>query len=275
MRAVDAGYLSWHFGVMPNNGGWNTQRFRFLNDVFCMDTRDKTWRERYFPEYKERRRLKRADNAWLQEKTEKVRRFQDLLRVDPIITTLEVSGAEGDDLVALLWLQGHVTRIVGEDKDFLQIGGISGFLHHHDGTFAHPNGLERAVARWPKSVQPVSSAEDFLFTQVMMGDKSDSVPRLLPLRRFDILHALKQSKDPWNAAHGRFGEDFERNLMLLLIPAPYLLKDWVHVSFKDILLKVMQGTYWRGDDFLEVVQETSSGDGMLPSLGDEEEEVWW
>ena len=71
-------------------------------------------------------------------------------------------------------------------------------------------------------VKHVNDPKDILYTLVLMGDKSDSIPRLVPPYELEAFVGCITDSDPWMAAVNRFGwDDVTRNLYLAVLPGPW------------------------------------------------------
>ena len=137
------------------------------------------------------------------------------------LETISIAGLEADDLVSmviawkLLPLPVHITGI---DKDLLQLPRGSSVVEQSN----HRSTIEHYVSKLPKAVQPsITEPHHVLLSLAILGDSSDSVPRLLPPRDFRLWDKIMSSETPFYAAHEIFGEAFLINLYITVLPAPW------------------------------------------------------
>ena len=250
--AIDGGYLSWVFGTRPGYGGWAVRRFDFQGYLLVMDGRQ-TWRQQYYPEYKSRRRKKRREHPEQAARREKVLEFQGILRMDPVVPTASFPECEADDLLALLFLQGRVPQVVAVDKDLYQVPRLRDQMVNHRLEKSSREGRRPQYARRP------TTPHQFCLEQTLFGDRSDSVPRLLPSQGYTAKKLHRYILDPqdplreWIRGYKLYGEALLRNLYLILMPGPFLRKDWELLKGDPMQLmrEVAQGTYWTPEKFID------------------------
>lgn len=226
IRVVDGGHLAWTYGVFVQNS-WSEVKYGYRNAIVCMDSSN-SWRREQAPEYKARRALKRLTHEEVAVKKARVDEFRQLLLQDPTLNICMVDGMEADDLVALHYMEaaarGDEVSVYAVDKDLIQVPGLWQHMHRLDGERAHTD-----LKRYPKSAPaywPGARHEsDVLLAQALFGDRSDSIPRLLP--RYDRTTARRvwESNKPFKALWYLFGTDLIRSLYQLIIPSVKLRWD--------------------------------------------------
>lgn len=249
---IDGGYLSWVHGTRPQNfGGWPLARFKYQESLILLDS-PILWRTGYYPLYKSRRKARRVDDPQKLAMHAKVMRFRTVLKEDPIMKTLETVGTEADDLLALAWLKGHGRRaVLAEDKDLCQVPGLMSRMRDFWG--------EPIVSHLhlPKYLREPETPGEYVLLQALLGDRSDSIPRLLPsLPRESIFlsRVIWASRSPLMTALGFYGAEMVRNLNLVLIPGPFLRRDSAILAAEPYYLAslVEQGTYWDPESFVDL-----------------------
>jgi hypothetical protein len=179
-----------------------------------MDSRESE-RKKFYPGYKAHRQDRNL------EKRELVLDLQEVIREDPSFRKIEVSGFEADDLIASLLTMGYWYPIIGRDKDLLQIPGIS-LITNSD----QPVTFSDYSRKLPKRIAPlICNHKDVLFSLVLLGDKSDDIPRLLPPRKIDLGAKLISMSNPWIISRKIFGDDLLRNLWLTILPGPFCYEE--------------------------------------------------
>jgi len=251
-RLIDGGYLSWIFGTRPSFGSWSTVRFSYRDSLLLMDSRESSRREG-FPAYKERRATKRKEDPKKKATRDRVMRFATMLREDPIVETIDYPGAEADDLVALFWMAGHGKEgVIAVDKDLWQVPDLLEVMVGHHEEYASDR-----FAKWCKKIpkyteRPVEPWQ-FVLHQCLFGDRSDSIPRLLPSRK--VTEARELYKKTWkgglSAGMEVFGMPFIQNLHLILVPGPFLRIDYEQLKASPVELMelVTTGEYWDSEMF--------------------------
>lgn len=249
---IDGGYLSWVHGTRPQNfGGWPLARFKYRESLILLDS-PILWRTGYYPLYKARRKSRRAGDPVRLEAHAKVMRFRAILKDDPIMKTLELVGAEADDLLGLAWLKGHGRRaVLAEDKDLCQVPGLMDRMRDFWG--------EPIVSHLhlPKYLREPETPGEYVLLQALLGDRSDSIPRLLPSLPRDSIFLSKviwSSFSPLMTALALYGADLVQNLNLVLIPGPFLRRDHGRLMEKPLLLAnlVEDGSYWDPEGFVDL-----------------------
>ena len=252
-KIIDAGYMSYVHGVKPGSSYiWAGERTSHTNDLWVMDGTPK-YRRELLPGYKERRYAKRAKDPKIQAKHERVKRFRADLIDDPEIATPILHDHEADDLLSLihlyLWHRKTPKPIVAVDKDLYQLPGIELYMLDHRGN-RRPASKAFKVPKYMGSIPLKPWA--FLLIQALTGDKSDGIPRLLSsngsLAKRWFLHNISwfHPIESFHRAHDRFGSDFHRNLLLLLMPGPFLRTDYTELagSIERVVLLIVSSGYW-------------------------------
>ncbi|MEK0324230.1 MAG: hypothetical protein QQN63_00870 [Nitrosopumilus sp.] len=223
IHIVDGGYLTYLYGV----SGWASEHWppTFIRDaLFMMDDKDNV-RYDLMPDYKGERKARRAANPDQRRSHDKVESFREIIRGDPRINVVQVSGLEADDLVVLAaWAfrrrKDIKARVLGVDKDLLQ-GARHLYLYDHNGKRKRISNFQRRLGKTLQS--PQIKAAHIPMVLAILGDKSDSIPRLLPPRQLGTLWRLlfdNDGKPDWTAAYRMFGEAFLLNLYTCILPHP-------------------------------------------------------
>lgn len=259
MKIVDGGYLTWVFGMGKGGGwgGWATARMEYIGQIITMDGTPLA-RQKIFPDYKISREIKKQKDPLYAAKREKVRAFRQIIDSDPLLVKARWPGLEADDLLVLFHMLSPQHSVVSVDKDLFQVPGMMGCMHTTKGesiakrTMLHP--------RFPKYSGNPKCGEQFVLTQCLLGDKSDSVPRLLPSHpgiAKEIFHGLSCSSRPLEAAYKLYKQAFLLNLLVLLVPSPTLLYPLrelqKHPSY--VMEQIHEGTYWNKENISSEVKE--------------------
>lgn len=266
---IDGGYLMWSYGVKPNYGGWHSARFKFKGGLLLIDS-DSEWRRTIHPAYKSRRKEKIKASPEKQRKAAMVHDFKDVLGWDGTLSSLQVEGYEADDLISLLFLMGIGSdHVVAVDKDLHQVPGMKSAMHNHFGeSSSRPMKLPKyAVRHYGHPKQPW----EYVLIQALFGDKSDTIPRLLPshpTRAKNLYNWIRGEQSPlqqYQTAIEHLGESFLRNVLLVIMPPPWMLEGWEDRYMlqqwpdwsKELFSGICDGSYWSrfGDNMdLEVTE---------------------
>ena len=99
------------------------------------------------------------------------------------------------------------------------------------------------------------SPRDAIVLQVAFGDKSDSIPRLYPVGEVTSFHhRIWEAREPLFALASLVGlEPVYQNLLLALIPAPFLRKDYEEIEHNPtrLLELATSGAYWEPNHWPE------------------------
>lgn len=226
---VDGGYLSWIYGSSYDRlNTWTTDsRTKFskaAGAIILLDSDRLSLRREFDKSYKERRVTRKTeDPVWI-EKTRMVNEFKsEWIRPDPSLNTVLIEGLEADDLIALTVSAGILpapVKVIGVDKDLLQLGDWDCFQMTR--VTGERMTLSHFSAKFPKAAIPfIRDPRDVLLALTLMGDKSDSIERLIPPRRLDIFQEVMMNANPFRRAKILFGQDFLRNLYLAILPGPF------------------------------------------------------
>lgn len=191
--------------------------YRFINKKFgkqygkiviCNDS-GPSWRKTHFPHYKEnrKRRQEKSDLNWkeIYENMSQVR--SELIDVLPY-KNLKITGAEADDIIAVLTKHHHQTQpilIISNDNDFQQLQ-IYPEVHQY--------------STFKKDFIRCESPKQYLIDHIMEGDSGDGIPnilsdddtfitegkrqiRLTQNRRKEIMKNLDSSGQDWSGKWDR------------------------------------------------------------------------
>lgn len=224
---ADGGYLSWLYGSSTSRHAAWPPHFVGRKPVILMDSRGPLFRKLRSPHYKSGREVRRDENPLAYNRKNLVMEFRNLVEEeDGRFTFARIEGLEADDLVALAaWKFGsktHPLRVMGIDKDFLQLPVQ---IIDKDGQRVE---LSKFQYRLPKALQePVlTQGWQLLISLALLGDKSDSVPRVLAPRT-----GLSFLANLWDMTQNRafltafdhYGVPFLNNLYDVILPDPHIL----------------------------------------------------
>jgi hypothetical protein len=249
---VDGGYISWTYGCREGTQDeWETARAwysRRNGHVILLD-HSFSYRQELDEHYKSRRQERReADPEKLATRARVHEFVQNTIKTDSLLTCLEWPGLEADDLVALAAMTRKSSgpiNVVGVDKDLLQLP--MHFLKLRKINDERVT-IDNFVRRLPQAIKPyVRRGRDLLLCLVLLGDKSDSVVRLLPPRDFKPLIQLLHEPRPFGLACQWFG-DFEvkRNTYLTVLPGPWVFQPTP--SPDDVVRMLDDGSWWVRSD---------------------------
>lgn len=228
MKIVDGGYLSWVYGTDAHmRNGWTTSGRRMYSarsgHLIMIDS-SQSFRKDFFFGYKSKRAEKRAENEERRIKHESVKRFQnEVLLEDPSLSTIQFEGLEADDLVSLaVHFMDLPIEVVGIDKDLLQLPQNSIYLRRTNRTQAT---IKHFAESLPVTLREfIREPDDILMCLTLMGDKSDSIPRLIPSRRLDLMIRILLREDRrsrFEMAKDLYGPEFIRNFYVAVLPSPW------------------------------------------------------
>jgi hypothetical protein len=263
---IDGGYLSFIYGSrIQASSGWHMVKMKYANYLMLLDSGGV--RQKEYPLYKSRRGERRDLYPHMKETYERVKAFREILKNDPAINTAIIEGYEADDIIPLLFMKGiGAKRVIAQDKDFFMVPNLGNAMTDHTGVPQFYRGL-----KLPKYAIAPNKPGTWALTQAVFGDKSDSIPRLLPSRRgyrelYNVL--IRQAPNLlsafWNC-YAEWGEQFVINLRLVLLPHPTLsmedYDDMPNLLFEDLA----DGSYWDPDHFNDSILLE-----VLKSVGDME-----
>lgn len=249
---VDAGYYSYYMGSKSPFAYW----FSRLDDyflsrrVFLMDSScHPSVRALEFPYYKGRRVEQRQSDPRKQEMAVVVREFRMSLETPLFgLRSYSLYRYEADDLMALVvmgWAKpGDV--LVAIDKDYAQ---LPAWPSYEDALGVPVDPMARFMSKLPAYAFPFlehrPTNRHLAIYQALVGDRSDSIPRILPLSVTEsrvILRALFVDKaQPAELFGQETLEAFYTNLRLVSLPHPSLL--WGDPSRQVLYTLLFTGEY--------------------------------
>lgn len=247
VMVADGGYLSWVYGTRDHpEGAWRTARpllTRHAKTILALDFAGAKWREDVMPGYKQRRRDNRDTNQHLADNKRLVDGFvTEHWLDDDGLEMVTIPGLEADDIVALTaaWFDEAIP-VIGIDKDFLQLPDLQVYKH---------NGYRMTLADFARRLPGrighlVQKPSDVLVCLVLLGDKSDSVPRILPKgsRWLDWMASIMLEPDPLRIAAAKLGQTaVANNVYVTILPCPYVLKPQPDPI--EVLDLVISGEWW-------------------------------
>lgn len=227
MFLADGGYLSWIYGTnAASHNSWTTEgraKFSLRGGCAILMDSEKSFRKIYWPGYKEKRVEKREQDPEKMAKYAMVKMLvNEVMMEDPTLAIMKEWGLEADDLVACAVNQALAPlpiRVFGIDKDLLQLPRGTCVIERSTGERSTISSYAR---RNPKALWPyITKPDDILLDLCIMGDDSDSIPRLVPPRQLDIAERIFVSDQRWMRAYDLFGQDLVRNLYLAVLPSPW------------------------------------------------------
>lgn len=276
---VDGGYLMWTYGVDTwKRQGWQTAKWDYATSegVILVLDGGSGFRQEFDPTYKSGRRDKYKDDEDRQAKKDSVIFFvEKILKRDPTLTVVQYEGLEADDVIAA-WTIRHPThlKVIGRDKDLIQLGKRNILLKTHQGDKIT---VERFAKSLPKTIQPyVTKAEHILLCLACMGDKSDSIPRIVPagLKALKQFALILQDPDPWGKALEEYGLEVTHNLYLSVLPGPWVFERipsptevFRHIRYNPAMYYQAPLRKDLEDDYQRLVTIKKSADTLLMELG--------
>ena len=191
---------------------------KLSNLLFAMEGKDSIRKQRY-PQYKAHRVSNDTSRYVAELRTLMQNRFPRLYTI---------KGFEADDVIALyVYLTGD-NCVIGVDKDLLQIPSINLTFDKKDvgmvnkTLFNSPNLVGKTLYQYLES--PLNPYQWLLYL-TLIGDKSDNIPRLVDKLHYGYqqIGEILLSDKPFDTSRGLYGENFLRNLCLVLLPHPELL----------------------------------------------------
>lgn len=258
MKLVDGGWLKWRYGSTPSGSIiWPTVRSVYskaAKAIIFLDG-ENNFRAQYRHDYKSRRFEKRVRYPRLREAYQHVRQFTRIALIsDPTLLTFRWPGYEADDLIGLAAciLREHwPISVIGEDKDLLQLYPriqlyklkIQEQWQLGDKPVFRPLDLTSYVSKLPIAFAKfIHQPKDVLLGLTVLGDRSDSIRRLLPPRAYDLFPYIQSAQWPFREAVRLFGQLALDNLYLTVLPGPWVM-DPVPEPW-EVLEMVDRGTYW-------------------------------
>ena len=187
----------------------NHGEFKDANVILAWDSKH-YWRRDYYPQYKAGRRKGRqeSDLDW-NEIFGVTNKIRDEIKENLPYKSIEVYGAEADDIIAIVSNSYDKVMIVSSDKDFIQL--------HND-----------TVKQWsPVTKQEVNGhdPDTYIKEHVLRGDSGDGVPNVLspdhtftdglrqkPLGKKRIEKMINENMNDWSDEVKR---NYQRNYKLI------------------------------------------------------------
>ena len=168
------------------------------------------WRRDYYPQYKAgRKKTRESSNLDWNEIFGVTNKIRDEIKENMPYKSVEVYGAEADDIIAIVSNSYDKVMIISSDKDFIQL---------HTGN----------VKQWsPVTKQEVNShdPDTYIKEHVLKGDSGDGVPNVLspdhtftdglrqkPLGKKRIEKMINENMSDWNDEVKR---NYQRNYKLI------------------------------------------------------------
>lgn len=251
MILVDGGYLSWTYGVKAEGRAeWRLARHEYgrMNKSVILFDHHFSFRAELDKSYKARRRQKRAEDEHRAAQYKIVQNFiAEVILEDETIHCLYQPGLEADDLIAAAVGSRRFKtpiRIVGVDKDLLQLPQGSCHIRRINGAGVD---LVNYARRLPSTLgQHIRRGRDVLLSLVMMGDRSDSIERILPPRKLHILIRLLKEPSPFRQAYEWYGNDVLTNLYLAVLPGPWCFNPIP--TPEEVMYLVDEGSWWSSEE---------------------------
>lgn len=233
LLVYDGGFISWAYGSDKKRWvAFHSAAARIARGWVAIDS-FATYRSQLMPSYKAHRAIKdkHPDVRML------VRQFvNDELK--PNVPTLQLDGFEADDIIAALHYFRNCRVVVGEDKDLLQLPGLT--LTKLD--LMGSRTIYDFVSKMPIKLQPyIRRPRDVLFALCIFGDTSDNIPRILPKRDYDTFNHLLKEPHPFTAASEEWGPQVGINLWLTVLPSPF---SFAELATPDDLLCLVDNAEW-------------------------------
>ena len=168
------------------------------------------WRRDYYPQYKDgRKKTRESSNLDWNEIFGVTNKIRDEIKENLPYKSVEVYGAEADDIIAIVSNSYDKVMIVSSDKDFIQL--------HNDN-----------IKQWsPVTKQEVNghNPDTYIKEHVLKGDSGDGVPNVLspdhtftdglrqkPLGKKRIEKMINENMSDWNDEVKR---NYQRNYKLI------------------------------------------------------------
>jgi hypothetical protein len=158
---------------------WN-KKFKpeYGRPIIAVDSKSATWRKKYFPYYKVKRREVKANAPFSWEKVEQYKdHFEEEFRNSLPYHVIRIEGAEADDIIGALVKYSQTSNtesiyepcqepvmIISRDKDFGSLQVYSNVAQY--------DFIDNRQIR-------IAKPKEFLAELILKGDSSDSIPNLL------------------------------------------------------------------------------------------------
>ena len=140
--------------------------------ILCKDTKVKTWRKKFYPDYKLNRKQKKSDIDF-NEFFEMMNKFWEVLEDVLPFKIVEFDEAEGDDVIAVLAKNLNPNEkhlIISRDKDMVQL------YKYKNITIATP--FSNTFVERPKDIKKA------MLSHIIDGDASDNIPKVFQSNEF-------------------------------------------------------------------------------------------
>lgn len=269
---VDGGMMSFMVAVNLFGASWYDVRDDYRESLIIND--DRTARKDFYPEYKSGRKVKRDADPKKAEGYKRVREFRNYLKTDNTVNVIQLPSCEADDLIVALSYRFPDAKLQATDKDISVAPGCFNRMWNFKGEKPSP-----LWAKLPKYQQNVKLAPGALYLlQSLTGDKTDSIPRLLPSRSAKPI--WEDAYDPqdtlqsyWNF-YEIYGDDLLRNLNLVLIPTPLLL-DEPFKNLDDYFGSLVDGSFWLGGRFEKLCDRAMASMDTMGTVDEDIEAFSW
>jgi len=199
--------------------------------ILCYDSRT-YWRKELFPHYKANRKAERISSGVNWEEVHTVmNHIKDELRINMPYKTIEVEGAECDDIIAVLCRELHQAEeiiIVSQDKDFFQLQRYPGVRQYNisSGEFIVCDAPEKALRE-----------------HIVRGDYSDGIPNVMSADDTFVTHKRQKtmSKDKINSLSELTPEEFGNYIRLRNWNRNFTLIDFINIP--EQLAKEIRACY--------------------------------
>jgi hypothetical protein len=233
---IDLGYLVYYMVDMV--GYWEqTMGLYAASEGYLLaneGVKHENKRKDFYPLYKANRKdtkdkeiHQRARDLWVQ------------ITSNDLFNIVSLDGLEGDDVCALLALKNKLA-IISNDKDYLTLPGVEVNLLNSNTNRIRQDKL-------PKTLQHISfTHKEYLLYLTINGDSADNVPQLRNKGKkgLEELGMILEAEDSWEMAYQLYGEDLLRNLMLVILPHPSVLRLSCELTQKDVFELVKSGLYY-------------------------------
>lgn len=220
MLNVDMGYASFKLAF----GDYYLWERKYIDEIAIAAWDNTPFRNEVQLEYKAGRSKGKEDII------EMVHTLRDeILNTSPL-PIVNIEGAEADDIVACWNIFNPEDKIVGIDKDFLQLPEVF-TLYSHD---MKPYHYADVIDKTPKYLQELAD-KNFALYQILVGDATDNVPRILSKGREgkeqvqDCLKALDRG-DIADTLYNMFEDKIIENAKMILFPF-YQFSDFLAYSW--------------------------------------------
>lgn len=258
---ADGGYVTFTYGCRDPSA-WTEASRQFRNTLVLMDHH--SFRNDLYPDYKSRRKEKRAAHPETSDIYEMVTNLREFILTEDTLTPVgQVQGAEADDLIAAFYLTyPRVGQVIAIDKDFQQVPGLAKLMRDLGGMPIGPKPVLRKMPKYVRAHLPstIQTSPEMVLLQSLFGDKSDSIPRLLPshpTRAKEAWNAINQSKhiyEKYVAAYELYELSFVLNVNLILVPGNQLRNTPISDAYQ-LFEAICSEQFWDSADFSVLISQ--------------------